>query len=164
VSENVGARNRRIRPEKQMARSLIVHSTWCWLLVGAAGCGGGVVPVKGTVKLDGKPLAGASIQFIAQDPGGRDATGSTDADGVFQLSSFRAGDGALPGKYKVVVQLPATSQGGAPAATPAEAQQGGTGGSKSPLTLPGRYSQPDQTTLEQIVPPTGEVVFDLQSK
>ena len=149
-----------------MARFLMGRCGWCWLLVGVVGCGGAVVPVKGTIKLDGKPLAGASVQFVAQDPGGRDATGSTDAEGVFRLSSYRAADGALPGKYKVVVQLPLTSQGGAAAATPTEAQQGGTGtsGSKGLAILPARYSQPDQTTLEQVVPPAGEVVFELQSK
>jgi hypothetical protein len=154
-----------------MAGNLTTRSGWCCLLlIAAAGCGGGKgpVPVRGIVKLDGKPLAGASVQFIAQDEGGRDSTGSTDADGVFRLSTFQSGDGALPGKYKVVVQLPAATQGGAPAATPTEAQQGSAPGQQEakapPTIIPPRYSQPDQTTLEQVVPPSGEIVFDLKSK
>jgi hypothetical protein len=124
------------------------------------------VAVQGTVKLDGYPLAGASVHFVAQDPEGRDATGSTDEHGVFRLSSFRAGDGALPGKYKVVVSLPADVEGGPPAATPTEAQQSpGRVVVKHPtVTLPPRYSRADQTTLEQVVPPEGELVLELQSK
>jgi hypothetical protein len=153
-----------------MVGILTSRAGWCGLLLlVAGGCGGkGPVPVQGTVKLDGKPLAGASVQFIARDEGGRDATGTTDANGVFRLSTFRAGDGALPGKYKVVVQLPAPTQGGAPAATQSEAQQGQVAGQQEakapPIVIPPCYSQPDQTTLEQTIPASGEVVFDLKSK
>ena len=78
----------------------------CWLgLLFVTGCGSSdSFPVEGTVKLDGKPLAGVTVQFIAQDPGGRDANGTADAEGVFRLSTTRPGDGVLPGKYKVVIQ------------------------------------------------------------
>lgn len=133
------------------------------------GCGdsGGPVPLRGTVKLDGRPLAKASVYFIATDSKGRDALGSTDADGVFRLSTVRPGDGALPGTYKVIVQLAAPTNTGAVAATPAEAMQASGAGRKRKqpsVTIPPRYSQPGQTTLEQDVPASGKVVFELQSK
>jgi hypothetical protein len=132
----------------------------------SAGCGGGkgTVPVKGTVKLDGKPLARATVLFVAQTPGGRDATGSTDANGVFRLTTFEPGDGALPGNYKVVIQPTAEADGGPPAATIEEAQQAKPRPKAKTAAVPAKYTQPNQTTLTQDVPPNGEVVFDLQTK
>src|SRR5690349_2430461 len=53
-----------------------------------AGCGGArTSPVEGRVLVDGKPVAGASIQFVPQGKG-RDATGETDKDGQFVMSTF----------------------------------------------------------------------------
>src|SRR5947208_8900535 len=73
------------------------------------GCGKArTSPVEGTVLLDGKPLAGASIQFIPQG-GGKDATGQTDAGGRFAMSTFQPRDGVLHGSYKVVISPPAGS-------------------------------------------------------
>lgn len=138
------------------------------LLIAGVGCsGGGPVAVRGTVKLDGQPLAGASVLFIAQSPGGKDATGFTDANGMFRLSTYQPSDGALPGKYKVIVQVPAAADDSAPvAASQEEAQQAPArpGKPKRPATLiPARYSRPDQTVLVQDVPARGDVVFELQS-
>lgn len=59
-------------------------------------------PVTGVVRFDGDPLAGATVSFQA-DGGGRSATGITDAQGRYQLSTFVRGDGAVPGSYKVIV-------------------------------------------------------------
>ena len=81
------------------------------VLLGAvlAGCGGGthgpkLVPVSGTVTLNGSPLSGA---FVTLHPvgttRGTGATGRTDAAGKFQLKSPPQGNGAVPGEYKVVI-------------------------------------------------------------
>ena len=139
------------------------------LVTVVVGCdsGGGPVPLRGTVKLDGRPLANASVYFISKDSKGRDALGSTDADGVFRLSTIRPGDGAFPGTYKVTVQLAAPINAAAVAATPAEAMQASSAGRKPKqpsVTLPPRYSQPSQTILVQEVPASGSVVFELQSE
>ena len=82
-------------------------------VLAAAGCGrgSGPVPLRGVVKLDGQPVANAAVVFVAQTPGGRDAYGSTDANGAFRLTTTKPDDGALPGKYKVVIQ-PAGPGGG----------------------------------------------------
>ncbi len=68
-----------------------------------AGCGG-TAEVKGRVTLDGKPVAGATILFVPE-PGSsaRPATGFTDAEGNFRLTTFRPNDGAVVGAYKIVV-------------------------------------------------------------
>jgi hypothetical protein len=77
-------------------------------LAGLLGCGFGgqvrLVPVKGTVTLDGKPLAKATVSFLpnpqnaAQTPGG-DVTGP---DGEF-AAIYEGRTGLAPGKYKVLV-------------------------------------------------------------
>ncbi len=149
-----------------MRYSIVRRGNWFGLvLLASAGCGSppGLVPVKGTVTLDGKQLATASVQFVAQDPGGRDATGTTDEDGVFTLSTLKPGDGAIPGKYKVVIQA-STPVSGPPAASMEDAQKSARDKAPRGITLPDRYTRPDRTVLWQDVPASGPVVFELTSK
>jgi len=78
-------------------------------LASLAGCGSsneisGLVPVGGTVTMDGKPLEGATISFVPEpknDPStpGSDITGS---GGSFK-AMYRNRPGLAPGKYKVVI-------------------------------------------------------------
>jgi hypothetical protein len=70
----------------------------------AAGCGDGRparVPVSGKVLIDGKPLTFGAVRFTPVE--GRPATGELDADGLFSLSTFESGDGAVPGAHAVTV-------------------------------------------------------------
>ena len=139
------------------------------LAIVVSGCGDkdGPVPFSGAVKLDGQPLAGATVYFIHQDPEGRDALGSTDTDGLFSLSTFEPGDGALAGKYKVIVQPPVAGARDVTSTNVLEAMAASNraGRAKGPtVTIPPRYSNPGQTILVQDVPADGEVVFELTSK
>ena len=61
------------------------------------------VTVSGTVTYQDQPLAEASVSFIPID-GGRPATGETDGSGRFTLTTFKSGDGALPGEHVVIVE------------------------------------------------------------
>jgi hypothetical protein len=72
-----------------------------------AGCGesSGTLPVTGKVTKGGQPVAGAAVVF---EPSGsskdaKSASGTTDASGVYKLTTFVNGDGALPGNYKVKI-------------------------------------------------------------
>lgn len=94
------------------------------LALSVAGCNrgpslSGTVSVSGTVTYNGTPLAGANVGFIPKDPEGKAASGLTDADGKFQLSTYLAGStqasGALPGDYEVSVSKYETSLGFDPA-------------------------------------------------
>lgn len=91
-------------------RLLIVLS-----IVGALsvqGClGGGAKPderpvrtkVSGTVTYNGTPLADAIVSFhptVAKKTG---SNGRTDAEGKFEMGTFEATDGTLPGKYNVTI-------------------------------------------------------------
>lgn len=71
----------------------------------AAGCGDNnpeTFPVTGKVTLDGKGLEGATVTFVGEKPENSAAT-TTKADGSYELATFKAGDGALPGTYKIMV-------------------------------------------------------------
>jgi hypothetical protein len=74
------------------------------------GCGSDAVEfpdraqVTGKVTLDGDPVAGADVVFVSTlEKGGHSATGRTNADGEYTLSSFGHEDGAVLGDYAVTV-------------------------------------------------------------
>jgi hypothetical protein len=67
-------------------------------------------PVTGKVLLDGAPLPGANVVFFLIDPKDAKKTtragdGYAEADGTFQLSTYKAFDGAPEGDYRVTVVL-----------------------------------------------------------
>lgn len=75
-----------------------------------AGCGrGGFSPVRGRlVYPDGSPvreMKDAQVVFEGVGPDGKgySAAGTLDAEGRFTLTTEKAGDGAVPGKNKVLV-------------------------------------------------------------
>jgi Carboxypeptidase regulatory-like domain len=59
--------------------------------------------VTGTVTMQGKPVAGAAITFVPTGADGEAASAITDSDGKYALTTWRAGDGARPGEYRVKV-------------------------------------------------------------
>ena len=60
-------------------------------------------PVTGTVTSQGKPVAGAAITFVPTGNEGEAASAITDSNGKYALTTWRAGDGARPGEYRVKV-------------------------------------------------------------
>jgi hypothetical protein len=68
----------------------------------AIGCGQSpTVKVSGTVTLNGQPAENIEVTFLPV--GGRYATGVTDAQGRFELSTFKPGDGVMPGEQIVTL-------------------------------------------------------------
>ena len=68
-------------------------------LVGG-GCGNGLVPVNGSLMVDGKPaMAGARV-FFSPKGNTRPADGWVTADGLFSLKTMNK-PGAMPGDYAV---------------------------------------------------------------
>ncbi len=140
-----------------------------FLLIVGCGEGNGTIPVSGIVKMDGQPVVDASVSFIPQSEGGQQATGTTDASGKFVLSTVDPRDGAMPGKYKVVI---------APNTRVDEAQDGmsadeamaadAAAAAKKPKAkgsqFPEQYTRLDKTPLTQEVPSKGPVLFELKSK
>ena len=95
-----------------MSLNMILKS-WCAIAVAVlaiAGCSGVKTPpvgqVGGVVTLDGQPLTKGQVQFVpdsSKGTKGRMAVGLIGADGRFQLTAFKPGDGALVGFHKVVI-------------------------------------------------------------
>lgn len=61
-----------------------------------------VYKAGGTVLLDGKPCADAVVTMFS-DANAVSATGRTDADGKFKLTTYKDGDGAVEGSHKATV-------------------------------------------------------------
>ena len=71
-------------------------SVWAVLLLVLCGCGSSgpeIVPVRGRVTLDGRPLENADVVFQAGGAN-RPSSGRTDADGSYQLMYKRGIEGA----------------------------------------------------------------------
>jgi hypothetical protein len=86
-----------------------------WGLLAVTGCGGPkLLPVSGTAKLDGKPLAGFVVNFNPDTskapPSGRmDFAARVGDDGQYSLrmdDGLKQQQGAPPGKYKVTISSP----------------------------------------------------------
>jgi hypothetical protein len=73
------------------------------ILLTVVGCGRPTMAkVSGTVKWQGKPVPDAMVQFVHKNRPG--ATGRTDAEGRFSLTTLKPGDGAFLGPVQVTVE------------------------------------------------------------
>jgi hypothetical protein len=110
-----------------------------------SGCGGGdsgelpTVRVSGTLLVDGKPVSAGTVHF--QPDKGPPATGIV-KDGKFTLTTYKEGDGAIPGKNRVSVEV----------VTEVPTKDGDTT-SKS-LIAP-KFMNPDESGIQLEVPQAG---------
>jgi len=124
-----------------------------------------LAPVKGTVTFQGKPVEGAQVIFSPKS-GGRAAIGTTDAQGVFSLTTPTSGEGTTPGECLVAITK--TRLEGA--MTPQEANAYFLREHRPPpmpktvQLLPQRYSDPVKSGLSATVREAGpnDFPFDLQ--
>ncbi|WP_146432031.1 hypothetical protein [Blastopirellula retiformator] len=76
-------------------------------LLAAIGCGGQQgprpYPVRGVITFDGKPLTRGTIIFNPVDQAHPASRGEIQSDGSYVLSLTAAGDGAIPGEHRVIV-------------------------------------------------------------
>lgn len=134
------------------------------------GCGGGTRSVRGVVTLEGAPVAGATVLFMPDNPDGPDgrrpASGFTSTDGTFRLTTYKENDGALPGKYRVVIQKtdaakdPGTAEQSALERAKAK-MEGKAVQKRRTQALPDIYAKFDTTPLRCSVPVSGTVTFNL---
>ena len=78
------------------------------LAVLVVGCGSSGVPLakaRGTVTFQGKPVVGAAVAFIPDNPGVVAALATTDANGVYDLATYDKKDGAPVGWCQVAISL-----------------------------------------------------------
>lgn len=129
-----------------------------------------VYKVKGKVTYLGNPLIDASVSFSPQGSQPA-AVGRTNDNGEFTLTTYRAGDGAAEGEYKVMITLtdsaPEASAEAAHGTEPGRdysVSHAGKKGKSSGNILPAIYSDPTKTPLSEKVAASGEnnFTFDLK--
>lgn len=95
------------------------------LAAGAIGCAGESGPptfkVSGTVTLDGQPVEGAVISFLDEKGGPYNAVATSGPDGKYELTTFQKGDGAVEGKYNIMVTKYGKEEEVSPYDTPSDA-------------------------------------------
>jgi len=138
----------------------LVMMTLLSLSFSLTGCGGGLNDqpelgqVKGTVTMDGSPLAGVSVTFSPDS--GRPATGKTDVAGNYELIYIRDTPGCKLGHNTVIISNSNEED---------ELEQEGDDAVVSAKTdekeIPDQYN--NKTTLEADVQP-GENTFNFDLK
>ncbi|MGD9645954.1 MAG: hypothetical protein AB7U73_09585 [Pirellulales bacterium] len=125
------------RTRVSLSQALLVVS-----VVGAAGCSKeparlATFPAAGTVAFQGKPTPGAMVVLHPEQALGSDVprpSGYVDKEGRFVLTTFKSGDGAPAGKYKLTIEWNKLIVKG-PDAEP------------GPNVLPAKYAQPATSDL-----------------
>jgi hypothetical protein len=88
----------------------LVRLAVLFVLVTCTGCGSGTYPVKGKLLWqDGSPaaeLAGGMVVFEHREAA-LGARGEIQSDGGFELTTYKPGDGAPRGPYRVLLSEPA---------------------------------------------------------
>lgn len=145
-------------------------------LVGCTGGGGKKLAtnkVTGKVVMNGAPVPGASVSFSPIEAGKPPALGISDTQGIYILTTYDSGDGAVEGDFKVMVYKGApSSQPAAPAHDPTGQTSGGgapkhsgpagrgqTAGGGS--LLPEKFSKADTTPLTKSVK-SGDNTIDIE--
>ncbi|HUT95130.1 MAG TPA: hypothetical protein VMY37_37095 [Thermoguttaceae bacterium] len=141
--------------------------TCALLLLALAGCPGGgasrdlpdLVPVGGTVTLDGEPLSGAHVTFVpVGSTPGTACFGLTDASGRYEIMADAEHKGAPVGEFKVACTKWVTADG-----SDFQSQEG-----VSPMEagavdlLPPKYSDETETELKATVPAGGSDSINLE--
>ena len=122
------------------------------------------VEASGVVTLNGDSVEGASVVAAPQDGGKYPAKALTDSDGYFELKAFPAKEGAVPGKYKVMItktveiNADGSERPQADAETPEMTASGdhaapASGGWKN--ALPKQYANPNDSGLTVDIPAGG---------
>ena len=114
------------------------------VLIVVPGCDRGPAPPKrgkleGKVTLNGKPLAGGTIRFMAIDPNGVNVL-ATVKDGAYSVAEA---DGPTKGKYRVEFSVPSATKRRIPNDDiPGQFME------EAPETMPARYNTQSTITIE----------------
>jgi hypothetical protein len=148
----------------KMLRRWSLLAVACLALLGCGGDDGPkLVPVSGTVLLNGQPLSSAHVTFLPTgETRGTGADGKTDANGVFTLKARHRGPGAVAGTYKVVISKMVKADGSD--ITPEDATPPVLSGARE--IIPASYSSHAASTLTATVPEEGssELRFEIKTR
>ncbi len=123
------------------------------LAMAAGGCGSDgptTIPVRGEVVYKGAPLKDVPqglVHYLPKGSEGRQASGRLQPDGSFVLTTFKSGDGVVPGEYDIVV-----SAYSAKAELSREQVEAARGVVPKPgLMIPEKYTEPMTSGLSDTV-------------
>ncbi len=131
------------------------------VVIVALGCGSAkrptvkTVKLSGTITMDGQPLEGAQVNFLATEYAG---VATTDASGRYELEG-------QPGENTVYIRK-FEGVGADFDATMMDSVSDAGGGGGPRQMVPARYSDPSQTELRYVVPDraTSDANFELSSR
>jgi hypothetical protein len=152
---------------------LLFGLTLCTVLSGCGATPLKTVPASGVLKMDGKPLEGATVNLYSDD--GVVAYGKTDAEGKFSLKSSigpNTYDGAKVGKHKVSIAKTLNDGKEGTDATSDDPKEKTrmspmmTGPVKQTFIVPAKYNTPQRSELTCDVPEGGtdKLSFEISSK
>ena len=158
-------KNNRMRSAKKWPKTLTRAKIYLGLagLLAVTGCGDGKIgryPVSGIVKVDGQPAGGVQVMFCPVDGPPElqklRPAAFTKPDGTYQITTIEKGDGAPPGKYKVLLGWAAVVNN----------QTGDEGQGLGNDRLKGRYWNLEKSQFSiEVKPQANEVPpFELKSK
>jgi len=102
-------------------------------------------PVSGTVTYNGNPLEKGKISFVPDDPKGVGAAGDIE-NGSYAVSTGGEKDGAVAGKYKVIISAKEDSLAKAKADFAKDSK------GKDPGYLPGRFVARAEAKAKSLIP------------
>lgn len=109
------------------------------------------IPIRGEVVYKGQLLATGLVVYLPTGGGAaRQASGKIEADGKFVLTTFKAGDGVVPGEYSIVV-YPYDSPAGATRTREQMEAAAQSGAEKPKHIIPEKYSDPTASGLTDTV-------------
>lgn len=134
-----------------------------FIFLALTGCQRGprIVPVSGVITLDGRPVEGAAVMYMLI-PGGRIATGITDAQGRYTLTTHPSGNGAYEGTHSVTVSLYRDES--SPGTNTPEGAVSGSSLVKIVWLVPERYSKPQESGLLTTVKAGEKSIYDFNLK
>jgi len=133
----------------------------------AGGCGPKrpeTFPVSGRVTYKGQPVARGLVAFYPAE--GRMATGDIGPDGRYSLTTFHAGDGALPGRHGVTIDAKRiVGASGQPTSLREESRMVSLGTGKVEWLVPEEYSHHETSPLTtEVTRGENTINFDLPAR
>jgi hypothetical protein len=121
-------------------------------IVGCGDSGPHTIKIRGLVHYNGQPLQDGLVVYVPKRlDDARQATGRIQRDGTFTLTTFKKGDGVVPGEYTIVLQE-AYAPGGEQAMSRAEHEAAARSGRlKAATTIPEKYLDPKSSDLSDTV-------------
>lgn len=109
------------------------------------------IPIRGEVIYKGQPLATGLVVYLPKNTDdSRQASGKIETNGSFVLTTFKNGDGVVPGEYTIVI-YPYDSPAGA-GRTREQMETAARSGTQRPARIiPERYSNPAASGLTDTI-------------